>query len=470
VSDELPPGWAAASLSTIVAFNPKHDPAADRSMPVSFVPMPKVSEYSGTIEPHDSRPLESVWKGYTHFADGDVIFAKITPCMENGKAAIARGLTNGLACGSTEFHVMRPSPALLADYLWYYIRQRSFRADAEQVMSGAVGQRRVPLGFLESYPFPLPPLAEQRRIVARIEALFARTRRARADLLRITPLAERYCEQSRRRAFEAEAGWTAQGPDLPLPTYEPPQRFDGLPALSERWRWAAMSSLGTVAGGITKNQQRAAQPIQIPYLRVANVYADELRLGTIETIQVSEAERKRVMLEPGDLLIVEGNGSVEQIGRVAVWNGEIAGCGHQNHLIRVRPRDGVPSRFLVHWLMSPYGRSILEAVASSSSGLHTLSLSKVSAIPVPVPPTGTARVVAESLDSVMVAARRAKHEAIRALALLARLEQAILAQAFRGDLVPQDPRDEPAAVLLARLRGATPVAARRGRPRAGVAA
>jgi type I restriction enzyme S subunit len=112
-----------------------------------------------------------------------------------------------------------------------------------------------------------------------------------------------------------------------------------------------MSSLGAVAGGITKNQRRAAQPLEMPYLRVANVYADELRLGTIETIRVSEAERERVLLEAGDLLIVQGNGSVEQIGRVAVWSGAIVGCGHQNHLIRVRPRQGISPRFLVHWLM-----------------------------------------------------------------------------------------------------------------------
>ncbi len=349
-------------------------------------------------------------------------------------------------------------------YLSFCLRSPAVRQQLEGITKG-VAQQKISLVNFRKIALPVPPLAEQRRIVARIEELFARTRQARADLLRIAPLAARYRDQCRRRAFEAEAGWLAQGDELPLPSYEPPRRFEGLPNLPKGWRWAEMSSLGAVTGGITKNRQRVTQPIEIPYLRVANVYADELRLGTIETIRVSEAERERVQLEAGDLLIVEGNGSVDQIGRVAVWSGAIAGCGHQNHLIRVRPRKSIPTRFLVHWLMSPHGRSILEAVASSSSGLHTLSLSKVSTIPVPVAPTRTAETVVATLDDAIASSARTEHEATRALALLDHLERRILARAFRGELVPQDPADEPASVTLARVQGSAALPPRRGRPR-----
>jgi type I restriction enzyme S subunit len=118
-----------------------------------------------------------------------------------------------------------------------------------------------------------------------------------------------------------------------------------------------------------------------------------------------------------------------------VWNGSIENCGHQNHLIRVRPIDGVPSRFLLHWLMSPYGRSILETVASSSSGLHTLSLSKIAAVPVPVAPVVVADVVLETLDRRLHSTIAMKTDTTLALALLDRLEQSILARAFRGELV-----------------------------------
>ena len=88
-------------------FNPRHDSSTERSISVSFVPMPVVCEQDGIINSHGTRPLEEVWKGYTHFQNDDVIFAKITPCMENGKIAVAGELHNGIACGSTEFHVLR---------------------------------------------------------------------------------------------------------------------------------------------------------------------------------------------------------------------------------------------------------------------------------------------------------------------------------------------------------------------------
>src|SRR5205823_5142697 len=102
-----------------------------------------------------------VRSGYTAFRDGDVIMAKITPCMENGKAAIVRNTTNSLGFGSTEFHVLRPNGVALAEYLFYFIRQESFRAAAEAEMTGSVGQRRVPAAFLQAAELPLPPLAEQ---------------------------------------------------------------------------------------------------------------------------------------------------------------------------------------------------------------------------------------------------------------------------------------------------------------------
>jgi type I restriction enzyme S subunit len=311
------------------------------------------------------------------------------------------------------------------------------RATGNQLSMRNIGQDAI-----RNIALPIPPLAEQRRIVARIEALFARTRRARTDLERIAPLASRYREQRRKRAFDEDSSWGLTGDTPPLPAYTPPAHFDELRTIPTGWQWAEVATISDIGGGLTKNQTRANNPIEIPYLRVANVYADELRLDSIETIRVSPGERDRIGLLPGDLLVVEGNGSVDQIGRVAIWDGSIPNCGHQNHLIRVRPRDGIPSRFILHWLMSPYGRSVLETVASSSSGLHTLSLSKVAAIPIPIPPTETAEKVATVLDQAAIQSAHAQREAVRALALLDRIEQSILARAFRGELVPHSLADD----------------------------
>ena len=142
------------------------------------------------------------------------------------------------------------------------------------------------------------------------------------------------------------------------------------------WAWSCIGDLGEVSGGLTKNSSRSGLSNQLPYLRVANVYANELRLDDISQLGVKDTELKRVLLKKGDLLVVEGNGSIDQIGRVAEWQGQITPCTHQNHLIKIRPftPDG---RFILYWLLSADGRDEIVRVASSTSGLHTLSLSKV---------------------------------------------------------------------------------------------
>lgn len=150
--------------------------------------------------------------------------------------------------------------------------------------------------------------------------------------------------------------------------------------------WVSLGSLGDVIGGLTKNPKRATLPRKLPYLRVANVYANELRLDEIEEIGVEDNELEKLLVQKGDLLIVEGNGSPDQIGRLAIWDGSISPCVHQNHLIKVRlPVECLP-KWVVSWLLSPEGRKCIRAVASSTSGLYTLSVGKVSALPVPLPP------------------------------------------------------------------------------------
>src|SRR5438045_619195 len=109
----LPAGWRQLSLDEVCEINPRDQGPTDPVAKVSFVPMPAVSDVEGVILPHESRPFAEVARGYTRFRDGDVIFAKITPCMENGKIALAAGLTGGIGCGSTEFHVLRARGAVL---------------------------------------------------------------------------------------------------------------------------------------------------------------------------------------------------------------------------------------------------------------------------------------------------------------------------------------------------------------------
>ena len=119
---------------------------------------------------------------------------------------------------------------------------------------------------------------------------------------------------------------------------------------------------------------------------MANVHANELRLDEIEYMGVADQELDKLLVRRGDLLVVEGNGSPDQIGRVALWDGSIENCVHQNHLIKVRFNGRVTPQWAMTWLLSPGGRHEIERVSSSTSGLHTLSTGKVARLPIPVPP------------------------------------------------------------------------------------
>lgn len=311
---------------------------------------------------------------------------------------------------------------------------------------------------LREQKVPLAPLPEQERIVAEIEKQFTRLDTAVATLHRLQANLDRYkasvlkaaCEGRlvpqdphdepaadllRRILAERRAQWQAAHPGKKYEEVEGVGETAVLPELPEGWVWATIDQLGDVLGGLTKNAKRGSLPLQIPYLRVANVYANELNLENVETIGIREAELRRVLLEENDLLVVEGNGSVDQIGRVALWNGSISPCVHQNHIIKVRFFEKRISDFVLYWLLSPGGRKGIQRVASSTSGLYTLSLSKVSALPVPFPPLAEQhRIVAEVERRLSVVA--ATQQAITAnLARANRLRQSILHRAFSGQLV-----------------------------------
>jgi restriction endonuclease S subunit len=136
------------------------------SKEVSFLPMPAVDDKTGTIKAPLIKKYSEVKSGYTYFRDGDVIFAKITPCMENGKSAVCKNLVNAVGFGSTEFHVIRPdTKELLPEWVHLIVRSKKFREEAEKNMPGTAGQKRVPKEFLEDYLFPVPDITEQKAII-----------------------------------------------------------------------------------------------------------------------------------------------------------------------------------------------------------------------------------------------------------------------------------------------------------------
>ena len=165
-----PLGWAWTQIAELGIIGPRNE--ADDALEASFVPMPMIAAEYGVANGHEPRPWGEIKKGYTHFAEGDVGLAKITPCFENGKSTVFRNLTGGIGAGTTELHIVRPL-FVEADYIVLFLKSPQFIETGIPRMTGTAGQKRVPTEYFISSPFPLPPLAEQHRIVAKVEELMA---------------------------------------------------------------------------------------------------------------------------------------------------------------------------------------------------------------------------------------------------------------------------------------------------------
>lgn len=163
----IPVGWDAYPLSELVTINPRMVTKPNEDTLVSFIRMENVSNDAKLIA-STNRPCSEVSKGFTHFSDGDVLFAKITPCMENGKGALVQGLTNGIGFGSTEFHVLRASNTYTTKWVYHLVSGHQFREKAIKHMTGSAGQRRVPADFLKEVFIAFPKSTTEVKQIASI--------------------------------------------------------------------------------------------------------------------------------------------------------------------------------------------------------------------------------------------------------------------------------------------------------------
>lgn len=287
--------------------------------------------------------------------------------------------------------------------------------------------------YLRESEIPLPPLAEQVRIADKLDALLARVEAGRERLERVPKLLNRFRQSVLSAAVSGELTREWRGD------------------VDAEWEASTLSQCGLVSGGLTKNSKRHELPLKRPYLRVANVQTNRLELSDVGEIGLTQQEWDKTALKANDLLIVEGNGSLEHLGRVSIWSGEVENCSHQNHLIRWRSTSQ-NARYVLYFLLSPEGRDLIVNIASTTTGLYTLSISKVSAIPIQLPPLPEQAEIVRRVESLFAIADRIEAKYAAALSSFDRLTPALLAKAFRGELVPQDPNDEPASVLLERIQ------------------
>lgn len=490
----LPTGWTIASLSEIAEINPRPCRApVDDSTEVNFVPMRAVEAEGRGLTKPEVRTYGEVKKGYTSFLSGDVITAKITPCMENGKTTVVPSLPHELSFGSTEFHVVRPKLGVPQKWISQFLLQHKVRRLAQRQMSGAVGQMRVPQSFLEELKIPVAPVNEQQRISdeldelqsdldAGVEALnsaHAKLVLYRASVLKAAVQGDLTAEwrnehpnvepasvllqrilKERRQRWEEDQLRKFKDNDKAPPTnwkskYNEPVAPDitNLPALPKGWCWTSVDQITETKGGLQKTPDRVPKVHHYPYLRVANVLRGRLDLSEISRFELTAAELDRLRLQAGDLLVVEGNGSRTEIGRCAIWSGEIKDCVHQNHIIRLRPFQGVVSNYMNSFLNSPVGQDVIQQVASSTSGLYTLSVSKIQHCAIPLAPTAEQEEICQLIAEQVSIIEHVETDLSTKAAAALSLRQSILNHAFGGKLVPQNPNDEPANVVLEKIAG-----------------
>ncbi len=479
---QLPEGWVWTTIGEITGVNPsmRWPDRLTADSEVSFVPMVAVDEVSGAIVGAEPRPIEQVWKGYKRFAEGDVIFARITPCMENGKAAIAKNLLNGIGLGSTEFHVLRPTQAVSAEWVYHYIRQQSFRDEAVRAMTGTAGQLRVPASYLADSNIPLPPLSEQKRIVAKIEQLFQQLDTARIALDALPPLlkktrqrilvdafAGRLTQRSstdepaaallertlaaRRRRWEENL--RAQGKDPAKARYTPPAPPDttGLPELPEEWVWTSLDQLleRIDAGHSPQTQGRPVKPGEFGVLKVSAVSWGEFLQDENKALLPGDEPEEVLTLKAGDLLISRAN-TVSLVGAVVLVKQDHPYLMLSDKTLRLVPvLEDLPRPYLLYALRLEWARRVLEAKATGTSdSMRNISQSTIRTVPIPLAPLAEQQRIVNRIEALF-----AQVEAIETAMEVARrrvkqMKQAILGRAFRGELVAQ----EPAPVLPESIR------------------
>lgn len=287
-------------------------------------------------------------------------------------------------------------------YVLYYLR--SVNKYLESKATGTTFSS-ISGDTIKNLPIPLPPLATQHAIVSRIETLFAELDKGVEHLCTAQQQLKTYRQAVLKAAFEG---------------------CDKFEKIIKHF---------DVTGGLTKNSQREKFPVKMPYLRVANVYYNRLDLSEIKEIGVQESEIKEKLLKKDDLLFVEGNGSKEQIGRVAIWNGSIENCLHQNHIIKGRPLGTTLSKFALYYFISDFGREQIIKVASSTSGLYTLSTEKVRNLNVPACSISEQQRIVAEIESRLSQASAAEESIGKALQQAEALRQSILKKAFSGELI-----------------------------------
>ena len=440
----LPQGWEWACNALLGDTSPRNN-ASDNEM-VAFAPMNLIPTDYRQQPKFEVRPWGEIKKGYTHFANGDIAVAKITPCFQNGKACVMENLHGGLGAGTTELHVLRPFRSTVVPlYMLMVYTSPSFVAGGVATFSGTAGQQRVSNEYFRSTPIPLPPLAEQKRIVAKVDELMALCDRLEAQQAereaRHTPLARaalaRFAETPTPANLEylfhpsyavppadlrkSILTLAVQGKLVPQdPNDEPAEVLlarikkrdaqesgrrkrsqsdlafttDQIPfELPSGWAWERLGNIGETNIGLTYSPQDVSD-VGIPVLRSGNIQNGKLDFDDL--VRVNCEPKQSVMVQDGDLLICARNGSRALVGKVALIESleEPAAFGAFMAIYRSEVNS-----YLYHFIRSPLFRQMIDEVNTTT--INQITQSNLRSTLAPIPPLAEQRRIVAKVKELM---------------------------------------------------------------------
>lgn len=490
-------GWARLELRELIVegpsngYSPKSDHGATGTLTLKLSATTSgrfILNDATTKRIHETiGPDSKFW-----LRPGDIVIQRANSLEYVGTTALFDGPANTYIYPDLMMRI-RAGDAVDPSYLCTYLNAPETRRALRAKATGTAGNMpKVNGEAVRSILVDLPPVNEQRRIVSKLEALRARSRRAREALDAVPPLLEKLRQSILAAAFRGDLtkDWRAKNKNVEPaskllerirterrkkweeselakltakgrpPTdakwkskYKEPEPVDstGFAELPEGWQWASLDELTFIVGGITKGQKRKATELlrAVPYLRVANVQRGHLNLDEVKTIEATEDEITDLVLRPGDILLNEG-GDRDKLGRGWVWEGQISECIHQNHVFRARPiGDSLQPMYLSHYA-NQMGQAFFIDQGKQTTNLASVSMSRVRRFPVAVPPAAEQLALVTLITDRLAEASKISQTVLTSEQQLSALERAILAKAFRGELVPREPSNEAADTTLVR--------------------
>ena len=399
---EIPAHWEVKRLKYAVTLNPAPTEVRNRgeSLEVSFVPMEAIGEYGG-LELTTTKLVGEVYTGYTYFREGDVVVAKITPCFENGKGAVATGLVNEIAFGTTELHVLRVKESTDRQFLFYLSMGDAFKRLGEAEMYGAGGQKRVPDSFVRNLMHPLPSLPEQRAIAAFLD-------RETAKIDALVAKKERLIEllQEKRTALISHAVTKGLDPDVPLKD----SGVEWLGEIPAHWEVKRVSQISEILRGKFTHRPRndpALYDGPYPFVQTGDVTRARKEITSYRQTLNERGLGVSKMFPSGTLVMT----IAANIGDVAVL--DFAAC-FPDSVVGFVPRSGIERDFLFYVFLAMKPELLREAPVNTQGNLNIERIGSIGS-PIPVPSESEQRAIATFLD----------RETSQIDALMAKVQEAI---------------------------------------------